>query len=142
RQPHDFGTVQRLCVTSAVGAGDTALFVNGQPQGRRDRADSVIHMDQLRLGARYYNLGAAPVVQGFLDGDVLEVLVYDRVLTDAERADVNRYLAVKHGDGRSVARVPRTLAGARPRLAAADTPPVQVFVPGFTVKQLPVKLTN
>jgi putative heme-binding domain-containing protein len=141
RQPHDFGTVQRLCVTSTPGAG-TALFVNGQPQGRRDRAESVIHMDQVRLGARYYNLGAAPVVQGFLDGDVLEVLVYDRVLTDAERADVDRYLMLKHGDGRSVARVPKTLANARPRLAAADTPPVQMFVPGFTVKQLPVNLTN
>src|SRR5947207_482884 len=35
----DFGTVQRLCVTSEVGRGGTRLYVNGKPAGRRDRAD-------------------------------------------------------------------------------------------------------
>jgi glucose/arabinose dehydrogenase len=141
RDGAEFGAVQRLCVTSAVGAGGTKLYVNGKPAGRRDRSDSTLHMDQLTVGARYYTNGGPPQVRGFVEGDLLEVLLYDRVLSDAERAAVDRYLVAKHGDGRKVA-VPRSPAAGKPLVTVAHPPPVQVFVPGFTVKELPVDLTN
>jgi putative heme-binding domain-containing protein len=140
RDAVDFGTVQRLCVTSAVGA-DTQLYVNGKLAGRRDRSDSTLRMDQLTVGARYYTNGGPPLVRGFLEGDILEVLIYDRALTEAERAAVDRYLVAKHGDGRKVV-IPRSAEGGKPLVSVAHPPPVQVFVPGFTVKQLPVDLTN
>src|SRR5262249_18423983 len=57
RDAADFGTVQRLCVISAVGAGSTRLYVNGKLSGQRDRRDSTLRMDQLTVGARYYTNG-------------------------------------------------------------------------------------
>jgi putative heme-binding domain-containing protein len=133
--------VQRLCVTSAAGPAGTRLYVNGRLAGRRDRGESTLHMDQLTVGARYYTNGGPPQVRGFLDGDILEVLVYDRELTDAERDGVDKYLASKHGDGRKVV-LPRRPTVGKPLVPLADPPPVQVLVPGFAVKQLSVDLTN
>ncbi len=139
-EPAEFGAVTRLCVTSAAGKGGTKLYVNGKPNGERDRGRSTIGMDQLTVGARFYTNGGPPQVRGFLEGDIVEVLVYDRVLTEAERAAVDRYLARKHGDGRRVA-LPRRSVG-KPLVSVSRPPAVQVFVPGFTVRQLPVNLTN
>jgi putative heme-binding domain-containing protein len=141
REAKAFGEVQRLCVTSAAGAGGTKLFVNGKPQGQRDRGESVLRMDQVRVGARHYALGGPPQTQGFLDGDVAEVLVYDRVLGDSERAAVDAYLAAKYGEARKIPPPVRAVVG-KPLVAVADPPPVQMFIPGFTVKELPVDLTN
>jgi putative heme-binding domain-containing protein len=137
----EFGTVQRLCVTSAVGAGGTQLYVNGKPAGRRDRTESTLRMDQLTVGARFYTNGGPPQVRGFLDGDIAEVLVYDRVLSDAERAAVEQYLVAKHGNQRKIA-IPRPVGAGKPLVTVANPPPVQMLVPGFTVRQLPVDLTN
>jgi putative heme-binding domain-containing protein len=137
----DFGTVQRLCVTSAIGAGGTKLYLNGQLQGQRDRALSLLHMDQLTVGARFYSDGVKPQVRGYFDGDVMEVLIFNRVLADAERAAVEKYLADKHGNQRKVAMPLRSRPG-KPLVSLANPPAVQVFVPGFSARQLPVKLTN
>ncbi len=139
--PADFGIVQRLCVLSTVGPTGTRLFLNGKPAGQRPRTDSVLHYDQLTVGARRYNLAGAPQVRGFFEGDISEVIIYDRLLSDAERAEVDRYLAAKYGDQRKVAMPPRFTTG-KPLLSIAEPPPVQMFVPGFTVQELPVNLTN
>jgi len=141
REASDFGTVERLCITSAVGAGGTKLYVNGKPAEQRDRGDSTLRMDQLTVGTRYYTNGGPPQVRGFLDGDILEVLIYDRILSETDRAVVEKYLAAKHGERRKVALPPRRTAG-KPLVTVANPPPVQVLVPGFTVKELPVNLTN
>jgi putative heme-binding domain-containing protein len=141
RDGSDFGTVRRLCVGSGVGAGGTRLYVDGRLNGRRDRDDSTVRMDQLTVGARYYTNGGPPQVRGFLEGDILEVLIYDRDLIEDERAAVDRYLAAKHGTGRKIAIPPRHGIG-KPLVSVANPPPVQMLVPGFTVKELPVNLTN
>src|SRR5262249_19409006 len=99
RDGADFGVAQRLCVTSTVGAGGTKLFANGRPAGQRARSASALRMDQLPVGARFYTNGGPPQVRGFLEGDICELLIYDRALGDAERARVEKYLADKHGDG-------------------------------------------
>ncbi len=140
KEPLDFGTVSRLCVSSTPGKVGTRLFVNGKPQGERDRASSTLRIDQLTIGARFYTNGGPPQVRGFLEGDIAEVLIYDRVLSDAERANVDRYLAAKHGDLLKVALPPRP--GGGKALVSVPPVPVQVFLPGFTVRELPVDLTN
>jgi putative heme-binding domain-containing protein len=141
KEGDEFGTVQRLCVTTAPGSGGTRLYVNGKPAGRRDRAESALRMDQLTVGARFYTNGGPPQVRGFLDGDILEVLIYDRILSDAERAAVEGYLVAKHGDRRKIA-IPRPVGAGKPLVTVANPPPVQMLVPGFTVRQLPIDLTN
>jgi putative heme-binding domain-containing protein len=141
KESSDFGTVQRLAVTSAVGPGGTKLYLNGKLQGQRDRADSALHFDRVTVGARFYTNGGPPQVRDFLDGDLLEVLVYSRVLSEGERQQVDGYLAARHGNLRRVALPPRPDGGRR--LVSVPNPPaVQMLVPGFTVRQLPVDLTN
>jgi putative heme-binding domain-containing protein len=141
REPLDFGAVARLCVTSAPGKDGVALWLNGQRQGARDRtATSLIRMDELIVGARYYTNGGPPQVRGVFDGDLAEILIYDRVLGDADRTAVEKYLTDKYG---RVGKLPPPgPLGGKPLVRVADPPPVQVLVPGFTVRQLPVDLTN
>jgi glucose/arabinose dehydrogenase len=141
KDAYDFGTVQRLCITSMPGNGGTKLFINGKPNGQRDRRESKIRMDQISVGARFYTNGGPPQFRGFLDGAIAEVILYDRVLADADRNAVETYLAAKHGGIRKIANLFRPPVG-KPLVAIADPPPIQVFVPGFTVRQLPVDLTN
>ncbi len=88
--PSEFGVVRRMTVTSTSGPGGTKLYVDGQPGRSRDRGVSTLAVDRMTVGARYY--GSPPGIRGFLDGDILQILVYDRVLDEAERRQVEDYL--------------------------------------------------
>jgi putative heme-binding domain-containing protein len=136
-----FGTGVRITVASSPGKGGTRLWIDGKLAGHRDRTESLIHGDQFTLGARCYNNeGGPPRVQGFLTGDILEVLLYDRVLDDAERRGVEEYLASRHGLVKVA--IPHSSTSGKPLVRVADPPPLQMLVPGFTVKQLPLDLPN
>jgi putative heme-binding domain-containing protein len=102
-------------------------------------------MDEITVGARYYTNGPGPQqVRGFLSGDIAELLVYSRVLRDDETERVRQYLDAKHALLKEALPATLKLAGAAGQLLerVADPPPVQMLVPGFTVKELPVELTN
>ncbi len=120
------------------------LYLDGRPQNSRSREDvSILHADELTLGARRYsNTPDRPHVQGFFAGELTELLLFDRSLTDAERESVEQYLDAKygallHGIGGSPAR-----EGAAPLVAVSNPPPVQVFFPGFEARALPVDINN
>ena len=141
RQASPYGAVARLCVSSVPGKDGTTLWLNGKRQGSRDRADkSIVHMDEFVVGARIYTLGGPPAVRGFLDGDIAEVLVFDHVLGEAERKTVDDYLQSKYANV-PVLPIPG-LAGGKRLVRIKDPPPVQMLVPGFTVRELPVDLPN
>ena len=55
-------------------------------------------MDELTVGARRYSNDpkVAPFAQGFFHGEIAEVLLYDRVLPEPEREQVQKYLAAKY----------------------------------------------
>lgn len=136
--PFDLATLKHLCITSVPGDEGTKLYVNGKLQGKLKRKDSSIRADQINLGARFMNLGLPPEFKEFLNGDIVEFLVYNRALDDAERVDVETYLKKKHGDGA----VPLPPVVGKPRVRVDNPPPVQVFLPGFSVRRLPVELSN
>ncbi len=137
----EFGTGHRITVASAPGKSGTRLWIDGQLTGRRERNESRLHMDQLTLGARCYNNeGGPPRVCGFLAGDILEVLLYDRLLDDEERERVERYLATRYGQLKVA--IPRRPVDGKPLVRVPDPPPAQMLVPGFTVRELPVDLPN
>ncbi|KAF0177399.1 MAG: Heme-binding protein [Limisphaerales bacterium] len=142
-QPGAFGRWQVLTVTSQPGTNGTRLFVDGGGQGRRERAvGSVLRMDEFALGARLYSNSPEPVhVGSFLDGDIAEVLVFSRVLPQAERQAVEEYLTVKHAPLHALAAGPQP-GGARPLELVANPPAVQMLVPGFTWRELPLELKN
>jgi putative heme-binding domain-containing protein len=137
-----FGRLYTLEVASDAAVGTIRLAIDGQAEGERPRDSAPLSLNEITLGARYYNNGPGPQhVDGFLRADIAEVLVYNRVLSTDETRAVREYLATKHaaikdalppdGDGRS-----------EPLVPVKDPPPVQVFLPGFSVRELPVDLTN
>ncbi len=140
RSPLPLGEFQVIEVTSQAGRNGIKLFLNGQPAGQRNRDAGAVHVDQLTLGARCYsNSPDAPSLSGFLDGDVAELLLYDRLLSEAETKEVREYLAKKHaGLGEALA---STEGGHLPK-PIDNPPPVQMLVPGFSVRELPLELTN
>jgi hypothetical protein len=71
---------------------DTRLFRNGErvAEGALNRPSSVEYQVGYRLGGA----GASPQ---FYQGDISEVLVYDRAITESELAQLKRYLVIAHG---------------------------------------------
>ncbi|MCC9600260.1 ThuA domain-containing protein [Stieleria sp. JC731] len=142
RSPHEYGAVTRLCISSMPGPNGTALWVNGSPQGKRDRTESsMMSLTNFVLGARRYTHGGPPQQRGFLHADIAEVLIYDRKLDTAEREAIESYLEQKYGD---VPRqpIPSIDTGGKALVRVEPSIPVQVLRPGFTVRRLPVDLPN
>jgi putative heme-binding domain-containing protein len=129
-----FATIEVVCQDGPDGV---QLVVDGKPGRKRDRKKPQLRLDEICLGARFYSNTADPGhIQGFLDGDIAEVLLFDRVLSAADRTAVRAYLAKKH-KGLAAA-----LEGTAPTRVVANPPPVQVLAPGFIVRKLPVDLPN
>jgi putative heme-binding domain-containing protein len=134
-----FQRFERICVTSKAGPDGVVLSVDGKREGARDREPSTIQMDQLIVGARFYGMPLG--IRGFFAGEIAEVVIFDRLLSEAERSEVERYLAAKYAD---IGPIPplATIPGAKQLQYVADPADVQLFVPGFTAKEISVELTN
>lgn len=103
--------------------------VDGKREGSRPFGKASINLDRLYLGCRHYrNEAGPPYERGFFEGDVAEVLIYGRALPENERAAVERYLSEKHA----------SLMGSKVDVAE----PFRMLMPGFTVKTLPLDVTN
>jgi putative heme-binding domain-containing protein len=138
----DFGSFHTITVTTEAGAGGTKLYLDGVAQGQRDRKLSTFWMDEITVGARCYsNTLEPPHAQGFLDGQITEVIVYSAVLADTERVQVEKYLATKYA-ALTTGVSDESLGALRPLIAVSNPPPVQMLVPGFVVRELPVDLSN
>jgi putative heme-binding domain-containing protein len=139
---HPFGEFRTIEVVGGTGTGGLQLFIDGKPAGKRDRQAAHLRMDNLTLGARFYsNTEEPPSLRGFFDGDIAEVLLYHRALKEDERKSVSAYLHDKYA---SLDKAMADAGGQRGQVLKAipNPPPVQLFVPGFTVRELPVDLTN
>ncbi|MBI1324695.1 hypothetical protein GC170_16120 [bacterium] len=135
-----FGSLTILAVT--MDERTVRLEVDGQTALSRPRDDQPISIDELTLGARFYEHGPGPQhVQGCGAWDVAEVLVYGRSLTPTEMGDVNTYFRTRYESLKN-SLPPDPEAPAESLKPVADPPPIQVFVPGFEVRELPLDLTN
>src|SRR5262249_11476344 len=128
--------------TFTVAAADAvALRVDGRDEGRRARDPVELRCDEVTLGARFYsNDSDVPATTGFLDGDVEEVLLFERSLSADARSRVEAWLAAKH-----VANERALAAASRLRRVALEREapdPVRFFSPGVTATPLPVDLVN
>jgi putative heme-binding domain-containing protein len=139
-----FGALHVLEAVADPKQKTVRLVCDGQSSGERPFAPAPLHFDEITVGARYYTNGpGAQQVRGFLPGDLVEVLIYDRVLTAAETKSVREYLDRKHARLKTtLAAMVKPLAVGQPLVRVADPPPVQVLLPGFTVRRLPLELTN
>ena len=137
--PSKFGDLRQITVTSTSAPGGTKLYLDGKVAHSRDRAESLMDVDRMFVGARYY--GSPASIRGFLDGDVLHVLLYGRVLDASEREEVERYLAKRLAEFGSLTRPRRAIVG-NPLVSVPNPPAVQMLVRGFQAHELPVDLTN
>ncbi|MBP3960720.1 ThuA domain-containing protein [Gemmata sp. G18] len=138
----DFGKLYQLEVRGNAEAKSIRLFTDGVASGERPWAPAALSLAEITVGARFYTNGpGAHEVRGPARCDIAEVLFYDRALTDDEAKKVRAYLTAKHANLKQNLPPEPPAAGER-LVPVTDPPPVQVFVPGFTVKQLPVDLTN
>jgi putative heme-binding domain-containing protein len=140
KEARPFGEFQ--CIETIANDSSVTISINGKEQGQRDRKAEPISVDEMTLGARFYsNEPTPPSVNSFLSCDIAELLLYDRALNKREALSVRSYLEKKHeGLDARVAKLedPRI----RPLKTVANPPRVQMFVPGFTVDELPIKLPN
>jgi len=133
------GTYHLLTVTCT--SNDTALRVDSHPEGKRGRRGDIL-IDEVTVGARQIDMqGAMPYAQSFWHGDVAELIVYNRLLRESELQPVEDYLREKHAG-----LLHRTTDPAAPTemplVAVSNPPPVQMLVPGFAVREMPLKLKN
>ncbi len=136
----DFGKLYQLEVSGTEKS--IRGFADGVASGERPWVNSAISFAEITLGARFYTNGPGKhEVRGFAKCDIAEVLLYDRALSDDAAKKVRSYLAAKHANLKQNLPPNAPVAGER-LVPVKDAPPVQVFVPGFAVKQLPVDLKN
>jgi putative heme-binding domain-containing protein len=131
----EFGTLHVLAVVSTPPGPGTA----SDPRG--SHGEVRFFADELSVGARFYsNTSDVPCSSGFLEGDVAEVLLYERALSDEECEGVERWLERKHA---ALARALVSQANLR-RVPLEPVKPaaVQLLVPGFSWRELPVELQN
>lgn len=135
-----FGGFHVFTVRSKVGKIGTEVFLDGAKGGERERTESRIGLDQIVIGARLYSNDGhqPPHAQGFFNGAIAELLVYNRALTDDERITVEKALLTK------TVQLQAMLQGVNGHaLETVKNPPVvQMLVPGFTVYELPLKIGN
>lgn len=120
--------------------------LDGQASGKRAFAPAELMADEITVGARFPAKGSNAVARGFLHGDIAEVLLFDRVLSNAESESMRSYLNTKHASLKAALPHEVKLAGSaadvEPLVIVADPPPIQMLVPGFSVYELPVDLPN
>ncbi len=132
-----FEQMHVLAIASGGEMNRVKLWADNFFSDERERTAPTIAFDLLTIGARFYSNNGEPAhVQGFFDGDISQVLIYSRVLTDEERASVNRFLATKIFS--------LQIAGKKvvPLETITNGPPVKMFLPGFEAKEIPVQLNN
>lgn len=136
-----FGLLTTLELSSDIKAKSVRLAMNGKDEGSRPRTGASISMDEITVGGRFYN--NAPGNQkadGFCRCDIAELLIYNRVLSSDETVALRRYLGTKYAF--VSAAMPPDFDQGNLLVPVKDPPPVQVFLPGFSVRELPVNLTN
>ncbi|HMJ88968.1 MAG TPA: ThuA domain-containing protein, partial [Candidatus Acidoferrum sp.] len=135
-----FGDFHVFTVRSRIATNGVEVFMDGFKGGQRDRTDSTIGLDGMTIGGRLYSNDPSqpPFAQGSFDGAIAEVIAYDRALTEDERRSVEQSLMAK-----TVA-LNGLLRGARGHAleTVKDAPAVQMLVPGFTARELPLKISN
>ena len=141
----NFGTLHTFETVVDTNSHLVKLFIDGKLQGTRPCEGSLLSLEELTLGARYYTNGpGAQQVQAPFHGDIAEVLLYDRVLTTDESEAVRSYLSTKYQ--KLSEELPKSIkpdGAAGIELVKVKNPPaIQMLVPGFEVDELQVELTN
>ena len=93
---HDFGTLHIVEAIVDPATKQIELAIDGKSEGKRPFNATALSFDEITVGARFCNNGRGPQhMFGPFRGDIAELLVYDRVLTNDETKSVREYLNVQ-----------------------------------------------
>ncbi len=139
-----FGTLHVMQCVIDPDREQVEVSVDDLPAAVRPKQPGPIALHDWAIGARLLNNAAGQrQMRGFLNGDIAEVVAWNRVLSPEERKQVLGYLQSKHA---AVAEALRDSLHASdpgvPLVRIEDAPLVQMLMPGFTVRELPLELTN
>lgn len=136
-----FAGLHTLVVTSDAKERAVRLSVDWQAEGQRPRDTAPINMDEVTVGARYFNNGPGPQhADAFGRVDIALLMIFNRALSGAELESLRHFVDGRYAMIKDV--LPPGPEASAQLEHVKDPPPVQVFAPGFTVRQLPVDLTN
>ncbi len=139
-----FGTLHSIEAIIDPQRDKVIAFIDGKRAGERKLQSKEFSFEQLTLGARFYTNGPGEqIVRGPMKVDMAEVLVFDRVLTENESTTVRQYLKAKHQ--KLAEELPRSLnlkSEGSTLVKVENPPPVHMLLPGFSVRELPLNLTN
>ncbi len=135
-----FDSFHVFTVRTAIGPNGNELYLDSVKLGDRARLNSELGFDEVVIGGRLYSNdpGEPPSAQGQFHGDIAAVLAYNRALSNEERLRVEDWLLKRAPALNALA------SGSRGHALETlkDAPPVQMFVPGFAVEELPLRLRN
>ena len=135
-----FADFHVFTLRSRAGKTGVEVFLDGFKGGERERAESEIALDQITIGSRFYSNdpNQPPYAQGFFDGAIADVLLYNRALSEDERRSVEQALLAK------TVTLNALLRGTKGHAleTVKDPPAVQMFVPGFAAEEMPLKMRN
>ena len=116
--------------------------MDGKPAGERPRDGKPVSLDEITVGARYYTLGGGRSrCRGSAGGTWPRCWSTAAPCRPTRRRRCATYLDAKYAALRQ--QLPPDADGpAAPLVPVKDPPPVQVLLPGFTVRELPLDLTN
>lgn len=119
---------------------DVRLWIDGVEQKNRTRSAEPLSLETFFLGARYYSNDARPArVSGYWNGAIAEVLLYGHAMVEEQQKEVRQYLRTKH---RPLFTGVKESFAVHPLETLKSTPEVQMLLPGFRVRKLPLDLTN
>ena len=90
-----FGQFQVLAITYGSNQQDY-LYENGTQEGSRFGSGASVSLQDLRIGARYYDNGGGPYETGYFDGYIADVQVYNTLLSSSDLASVEQSLAAQY----------------------------------------------
>jgi putative heme-binding domain-containing protein len=139
------GRLHILETTIDAANSKVSLKVDGTSEGSRELKPETLSLDELTIGARFYTNGPGEQqVRGHYHGDLAAVLIYSRVLSDDEATNVRNYLEqrfIKLNDALQ-STLPTGVSQGVPLVKAKSPPPIKMLVPGFTIAEIPLELTN
>ena len=137
-----FSQLYQLEIRGDPTAKSIRVDVDGLLSGDRPWDATPLSLAEITVGARFYTNGpGAQQVRGFARADIAEILLFNRILTPDETKKVRAYLDAKYAD---LKRNPPPDGDGRgqPLITVKNPPSVQMFLPGFTVRELPFDLSN
>lgn len=140
-----FGQLKILEAAIDPATSKVTLKIDGKSEGSRAFKAQSLSLEQLTVGARFYTHGPGEhIPRGFFQGDIAAILVYDKVLSDDDAAKVRKYLDQKYLSLNQAlqATLPTQLVRGVPLVKVPSPPPVQMLIPGFEVREIPLELTN